>query len=176
MDRLQRHSRRPGRTLELLMGLGLTMGGAVYLWAGTIEREPGRAARLLGSGHLWADAGRKELDRALDGSLPDDARQAHLRQAVDALRAGLALSPLDPYAWADLALSLWLAGAPTAEAAQALERSLATGPAERNLLPLRVRLINAVGPFLSEEGRSLADRERALARRTSSSLRRLLNP
>jgi hypothetical protein len=170
MDRLQRHSRRPGRTLELLMGLGLTVGGAVYLWAGTIEREPGRAARLLGSGHLWADAGRKELDRALDGSLPDDARQAHLRQAVDALRAGLALSPLDPYAWADLALSLWLAGA------QALERSLATGPAERNLLPLRVRLINALGPFLSEEGRSLADRERALARRTSSSLRRLLNP
>ena len=85
-------------------------------------------------------------------------------------------SPLDPYAWADLALSLWLAGAPTAEAAQALERSLATGPAERNLLPLRVRLINALGPYLSEEGRSLADRERALARRTSSSLRRLLNP
>src|SRR5215207_1856955 len=96
MDRLHRHSRWPGRTLELLVGLCLAAGGAAYLWAATIEREPARAARLLGSGQLWAGAGRQELDRALDGSLPDDTRQAHLRQAVDGLRAGLALSPLDP--------------------------------------------------------------------------------
>jgi hypothetical protein len=176
MDRLHRHSRWPGRTLELLMGLSLAVGGALYLWAGTIEREPGPATQLIGSGHRRAEAGRLELDRALDGTLPEDARQAHLRQAVEGLRAGLALSPLDPYAWADLALSLWLAGAPTAEAAQALERSLATGPAERNLLPLRVRLIGALGPHLSAEGRRLADREKALARQTSSSLRRFLNP
>lgn len=189
MPSLPARSGLPGRAAVLVLALGLAAGAGLYLWTEAIQagaaagqaspetaRALARAAGLRGSGGLWLGAGRQELDLALAAGISPEERQERLRRAAASLRAGLALAPLDPYGWADLALCLWLMGAPAAEAGHALERSLASGPAERSLIAFRLRLINALAPALTEEGRRAAAKEIELARRFRADLRGLINP
>ena len=91
-------------------------------------RETGRAAKELGLAHMM-----------LAESGPGTERDQEYVLAEQALLRGLALAPVDPYAWTRLALVRMAQRRPPEEVASALGLALASGPNEDALLRPTVR-------------------------------------
>ena len=130
--------------------------------------SPGTAAlrRLIGSREAslaWRESGRaaKELGLArmmLAESLAGAARDREYALAERALLRGLALAPVDPYAWTRLALVRMAQGHPPGEVAPALGQALASGPNESALLRPTARAALYGWEALGDEVRPLAVR------------------
>ena len=92
----------------------------------------------------WVTSGRLRTDLALgrlmlgrgEGQIPS----SQINQSIRDLKAGLAVAPANPYAWARLAVAEQLAGGPSTSVASALVMSVVTGPYEPDLIPLRLDL------------------------------------
>lgn len=85
-------------------------------------RETGRAAKELGLAHLM-----------LAEAVPEGGRAQGYALAERALLRGLALAPMDPYAWTRLLVVRMSQARPPREIAPALAMALASGPNERRL-------------------------------------------
>ena len=99
------------------------------------------------SGQLWLADGRLRTDLGLAylllaEKLPrgDTNAGAYLQRAIEALKAGLARAPANPYAWARLAYAEALAHGWSPLAMSSLRLSLITAPYEPRLLWSRLRM------------------------------------
>ena len=175
--------RRGGRVVgALAAAVGLALVAAAALLAGSgLAEVPGNSVlkhlhdgsagthalrRLIGSREAslaWRETGgaAKELGLArmmLAASLPEAARAREYALAERALLRGLALAPVDPYAWTRLALVRMAQGRPPGEVAPALGQALASGPNESALLRPTARAALYGWEALGDEVRPLAVR------------------
>ena len=116
------------------------------------------------SGQLWLADGRLRTDLGLAylllaEKLPrgDTNAGAYLQQAIEALKAGLARAPANPYAWARLAYAEALAQGWSPLAVASLRLAVITAPYEPRLLWSRLRMM-----FLAWREMSSEDREMVL--------------
>jgi hypothetical protein len=132
------------------------------------EQQPVQVEELrtltsaLEAGRFWRGDGRLRTDLGLGylllaEKLPRDDSQAAqaLQLAIEALRAGLARAPANPYAWARLAYAEALAGGWSPGAVAALRLALFTAPYEPRLLWSRLRMSFLAWPEMSSEDREL---------------------
>ena len=105
-------------------------------------RETGRAAKELGLARMM-----------LAESAPEPERAAEYALAERALLRGLALAPVDPYAWTRLALVRMALARPPEEVARALGPALASGPNEQALLRPTARAALYGWEALGDQGR-----------------------
>ena len=113
-------------------------------------------------GQFWLADGRVRTDLGLAylllaEKLPrgDPNAGAYLQRAIDALKAGLARAPANPYAWARLAYAEALAQGWSPLAVSSLRLSLITAPYEPRLLWSRLRMSFLAWPEMSSEDREL---------------------
>ena len=115
----------------------------------------------------WVSSGRLYTDRALGRLLQEEGtgpgaqakNSSRFDQAIRDLKAGLAVAPADPYAWARLALAKHLVDGPSPEVASALVMSLLTGPYEPDMIPLRLELAFENWAHLPQQDRELIDQQ-----------------
>lgn len=112
-----------------------------------------RAERGYRRAHVWQDSpqidtnfGALALAASRREALAGNAEAANQRlaQSAELHRAGLALSPLQPYAWTRLAQTDIARDAPRGEAVAALRMALDSGPWEPALVIPRIALAFAV--------------------------------
>jgi hypothetical protein len=149
---------------QLALALVQLPGGPVLFAMG--ERAPvsDRALAVLAETRettlrVWPDAvaGRELATAAV--------RLGERERARAATRAHLARAPVDPAGWLRLAWLAWSDGAPTATTLELLQASIATGPYEPDMTPLRVRMALDLWPSLTPaERRALAPQVRHLWR------------
>ncbi len=128
--------------------------------AAAVHRDAARWAAFIGGirGDLWAESGFTYAD-LLVGTDPDPNMSATLSRARASLDHALDNAPNQSGAWlllAGLALRYPPAGV---DATQALKMSYYTGPSERNLIPLRLRMAMQADKSNDEELRQLAGRD-----------------
>ncbi len=121
-----------------------------------------KLADLIGSRENaleWVTSGRLRTDLALGrlmlGSGEGQIPPSQIDKSVRDLKAGLAVAPANPYAWARLAVAEQLAGGPSPSVASALVMSVITGPYEPDLIPLRLELGFQNWRHLSPQDREL---------------------
>ena len=124
-----------------------------------LVRSRKRALDWVDSGRVHTDLGLAQLllAREMESARAFDRALAH--DAVASLRAGLALTPSSPHAWARLAYAEYVADGPSPTVAQALDMSLRTAPFEPRLTQVRVELALLAWPFLTTPTRRLVDDE-----------------
>jgi len=125
------------------------------------ETRLARGAALADSGTVQADRGYLLLNKAL-ALPPGDAGPVLLRQAAAATEAGLALSPVQPAAWARLAWLRSRMGDP-AGAERALRLSFLSGPVVPAMTVSRIQFGLDLRPHLGAETQQLLDRQLRLA-------------
>jgi hypothetical protein len=114
------------------------------------------------TGQFWLADGRLRTDLGLAylllaEKLPrgDPNAGAYLQQAIEALEAGLARAPANPYAWARLTYAEALAKGWSRLAVSSLRLALITAPHEPRLLWSRLRMVFLAWPDMSTEDREI---------------------
>jgi len=117
-----------------------------------------QAADFIKSGRLATDLALADLALLAEPGAP--AEQARLlAEAVIELRRGLALAPMDGFAWARLAYVLAPDGGPSPAAVAAWRMSILTAPAEPRLAYWRMALGLALRPALAPADRDRLDQQ-----------------
>jgi hypothetical protein len=118
----------------------------------------------------WADSGRSRTDLALaqlllaEREVGGGARYNELLgQAVQSMRAGLALAPANPYAWTRMSFAALSAGEPSERVAPMIEMSIRTGPVEPDLIFARLGLCFVEWPYFGPSSRTLLEEQVRLA-------------
>lgn len=109
-----------------------------------LERVIASRTRALGwirSSKTLGDRGFAQMLLAGLQSEPKKLSLDLLREAKNSFEAGLAVAPLDPHAWTQLAYAKFLLGDEDAAVKEALKMSLLTGPYEPKLVFPRLRLL-----------------------------------
>ncbi|MGE5601183.1 MAG: hypothetical protein ACM3X2_06630 [Pseudomonadota bacterium] len=157
----------------LVLGVPRTVGVMLSARAAPVlrklqEHQPVQADELMTlagaqeAGRFWLADGRLRTDLGLAylllaEKLPrtDPNANAYLQRAIDALAAGLARAPANPYAWARLAYAEALSKGWSPLAVSSLRMSLITAPYEPRLLWSRLRMSLLAWPEMSNEDRQL---------------------
>jgi hypothetical protein len=111
-------------------------------------------------GQFWLNDGRVRTDLGLAYLLlaeksPRDDASVYLQRATDALKAGLARAPANPYAWARLAYAEALSQGWSPLAVSSLRLAMITAPYERRLLWSRLRMAFLAWWYMSSEDREI---------------------
>ena len=119
-----------------------------------------RALRWIDSGLLRADLGQFQLYQARPtGTEPGTVDRPLLERASESLDRGLAASPINAHAWADLSYARHLLGAPDDAVLAAWNMSMLTGPYEPELVLQRLRFSMTILDKLPAAERDLFDRQ-----------------
>lgn len=132
------------------------------------EEALARAARTRERALGWAENGRLWTDLALARLIAAERRPVvradrDLAPVREALVRGLALAPLNPYAWSRLVYLDYAVGGSVPGPAGILRLAILSGPAERGLHLLRAELGLRLWPDVAEADRPLLLRELELA-------------
>ena len=103
-----------------------------------------RAAAFGHAGRVWTDLALARLELATTPDVPAYAASLLIGQAIGDLRAGLALAPASPHAWARLAWATLDNGGDTRSIEALLEMARLTGPNEPDIIPVHADLIRAL--------------------------------
>ena len=133
LRKLQDH--QPVQSDELMTLAGAQEAGRFWLADGRLRTDLGLAYLLLA----------EKLPRT------DPNANAYLQRAIDALAAGLARAPANPYAWARLAYAEALSKGWSPLAVSSLRMALITAPYEPRLLWSRLRMSLLAWPEMSRE-------------------------
>jgi len=137
LRKLQDH--QPVQSDELMALAGAQEAGRFWLADGRLRTDLGLAYLLLA----------EKLPRT------DPNVNAYLQRAIDALAAGLARAPANPYAWARLAYAEALSKGWSPLAVSSLRMALITAPYEPRLLWSRLRMSLLAWPQMSREDQQL---------------------
>src|SRR5512132_3207723 len=153
----------------LVLGIPRTIGVILSASADPVLRklqdhqpvQPDELMTLAGAqeaGRFWLADGRLRTDLGLAylllaEKLPrtDPNANAYLQRAIDALAAGLARAPANPYAWARLAYAEALSQGWSPLAVSSLRLALITAPYEPRLLWSRLRMTFLAWHYMSSE-------------------------
>lgn len=120
----------------------------------------------LPSRRIQADLALAHLELAKRQGYGGETGGRHLGESLRALRAGLSLSPADPYAWARLAFVRIKNGGSAAAVKKALFLSFLTGPYEKRLAISRIQYAVWLWDQLDADERSLVLNQISWADRT----------
>ncbi len=121
----------------------------------------------LSSARIQEDLGIAHLELAKrQGYGGSETGRRHLSDGLRALKAGLSLSPADPYAWARLAFIRIKNGGSATGVKRALLLSFLTGPYEKRLAISRIQYAILLWGRLSADERSLVLDQISWAERT----------
>ncbi len=119
-------------------------------------------------GRQWAELGLAQLKQA---ELEGQDRDKLLRRAAEALRQGLALSPVDGSAWMWLAETELLRTGPSDKAARAVRMSIRIAPHDRSLQLDRLELALSTWQYFDDPARAeLAEQVRLVHQRSPDRL------
>lgn len=113
------------------------------------------AREWLPSGRIQGDLALARLELARREGYGGETGEGYLRDGLQALEAGLSLSPADPHAWARLAFVRIKNGSAAADVRRALFLSILTGPYEKRLAISRIQYAILLWDRLAADERSL---------------------
>ncbi len=119
-----------------------------------------RALAWTAAPRSWTDLGLGVLLRArIEAGDDASAAREFLAHARRTVTAGLALGPINPYAWARLAFIEWHLGAPPDRIATLLKMSNLTGPVSPRLTFFRLDLAFRTWRYLADSDRRIVLRQ-----------------
>ncbi len=142
----------PGNAARALLQDGGAVGEQAIL---RLEDSRRNMLAFLPTSAVYADLGYAEALRATRRDPDDPERAALLDAAMADLERGIALSPVDSYAWARLTYARMLAEGPGPRAAAAFRMSMLTGTFERGLYLIRAEYGLVLYPWLDADMRDL---------------------
>lgn len=140
--------------LQILRNDGVPKAGGLA----AVISSRASAAHWVDDGRLWTDLALARLVDAEQVRKDEAPDKAKLDAAASDLTKGLALSPVNPHAWARLGY-VRLLQKNQAEVASALRLSFLTGPYEADMAIPRLRLALAVWSYFTTEEREMARRQ-----------------
>ena len=124
-----------------------------------------RAIRWQDNSRLWSDLGALQLEQAEAAGLQTAQGRELAVRSLDSHRQGLALDPVQPYAWLRVAKAELVVNGMTPALNPPLQMSVRTAPREPQLVLDRLELAFTVWPTLDKTTRTMMNEQVVIAAR-----------